>query len=128
MAMSVTYEHQSNRVIKWVSFTWTSAADGTATGSTTEKISGKILRLVTNPGAAAPTDNYDITVTDDNALDVLQGLGANRHTTSTQEANIIYAATSLNPVVDSALTLNISNAGDSKNGVVIVYYEGQREG
>jgi len=64
-----------------------------------------------SPSVAAPTDNYDVAILDQNGLDVLQGLGANRDMAASEVAPIIYAGTSLHPYVDEtdALTLVISN-------------------
>src|SRR5690349_5578905 len=68
---------------------WTSVASGNASG-TARKISGLLVRAVTVPGAggAAPTDNYDITITDEQSVDVLAnckvGL-SNRDTANTEE-------------------------------------------
>ena len=55
-------------------------------------IDGYLLRLTTDPepsgltgsGTVGPTDNYDITLLDDEAYDVLQGLGANRDEANTE--------------------------------------------
>lgn len=99
--------------IKW---TWTSATGGTASGTTSLAYTGKVYRVVTDPdGTAAPSDNYDITITDDDGVDVLDGNGANRDTATTEA--IAPAAV----LVGSKLTLSVTNAGDEKAGVVYVY-------
>lgn len=113
---------------------WTSdASDGTAS-ATTRKIVGRLIKGVTNPGATAPTDNYDIAITDEESLDVLTGVQstlANRDTANTEVAYFLLLdaaagtplAQSLHPVVCDKLTIAVSNAGNSKQGKLIIYYE-----
>lgn len=116
MAMSVTITEQEQRQgIQRVKFAWVSAADGTASGTTASKFNGLVYECVTDPSATAPTDNYDITITDDDGIDVLHGLGANRDTATTE---YLEASDGLGIVHNSTLALAIANAGDSKEGVV----------
>lgn len=126
--MAVTITHQHNRIVKQAIFDWVSAADGTATGQTDFVVNGEILKIVTNPDAVAPTDNYDLTLIDDDGLDVAEGLIANRDTANSEEVvpvieTTVNAHTYGSPVfVDSALTLNVTNAGNAKAGRVRVFY------
>lgn len=106
--------------IKW---TFTSATDGTASLVTVGSYYGTVMCLVTDPGATAPTDNYDITVTDADSFDVLQGVGANRDTSTTETVN----PPSVSPAFGK-LTINITNAGDTKDGVATLYVLGDRKG
>jgi hypothetical protein len=103
---------------------WTSNGSGAATE--TVSINGTILRFTTNPGSTAPTDNYDITLTDEDGYDVLGGAGANRDTATTESfvPQILGSdATTVFPVVVAGtLTLAITNAGDTKNGTVVIYH------
>lgn len=116
--MVVTTSELRTGTVKKVTFDWLSDDTlGTATGSTTHPYDGKIITLVTDPGTAAPTDNYDVTVTDADGHDVLVGAGANRDTANTE----LVGEASLGAVANSALTVNISNAGNAKDGEVILY-------
>jgi hypothetical protein len=73
------------------------------------KLKGFIRKIVTDPGATAPTDQYDITLTDEDGYDVAGGSLANRATATTEA--VVPSA----PIyVDSELTVNISAAGDEK--------------
>lgn len=118
MAMSVSIAETRHTAIKKIAFTWVSASDGTATGTTTHAYDGKCELLTTDPdGTDAPSDNYDITITDSDGVDVLGGSGANRSTSATQQV----LGSSLGAVAGSKLTLNITNAGDTKAGVVYLY-------
>jgi hypothetical protein len=120
MAMSCTITEKTVGSAKKVTFAWVSAADGTATGTTTYKqYDGEVLGLTTIPGAAAlaPDDNYDITVMDADSHDVLLGAGANRDTANTEHVT----RASLAVAAHTSLTINVSGAGDSNAGTAIVY-------
>ena len=48
-------------------------------------IKGMMLhKMSSNPGATAPTDNWDVTLVDENGIDMLGGEGTNMHTTTSQ--------------------------------------------
>lgn len=49
---------------------------------------GRILSLTTDPGATAPTDNWDIALNNADGFDVLGGAGANRDTANTERAAV----------------------------------------
>lgn len=119
MAESVTITEETHSTVKKISFVWVTAADGTATGATPGAYSGSIERLVTVPagGGSAPTDNYDIAINDGDTTDVLLAAGANRSSTLTQQVG----AASLGIVANDTLTLEITNAGDTKGGAVYLY-------
>jgi hypothetical protein len=102
---------------------WTCDAAGRVTLST-QAIAGTITKLVTNPGATAPTDNYDILLNDEDGADVLNAKGQNRDTANTEVvAPMIGDGTTTNQLVDvnGVLTLLITNAGNAKNGELILY-------
>ena len=108
--------------VKKVVFSWESASDGgdagKASATTTLAYNGVIERLVTVPDAvAAPTADYDITILDEDGVDVLLGAGQNRHTANTQQV----AAANLGIVANDKLTLNVANAGNGKKGTVYLY-------
>ena len=103
--------------IKW---TWTSATGGTVVLATTKGYYGEVLALVTDPGSTAPTDDYDITITDEDSYDVMQGAGANRDTANTETA-----VPTAKSVAFGLLTLNIANAGDLKTGTTTLYILGK---
>ncbi len=119
MAMSCTITEESQSHVKKIKFEWVSAADGTASGTTSGVYTGEVIRLVTKPAAdtSAPTDNYDVTVNDEDTVDVLMGAGANRDIATTEQV----LGTSLGCVANDRLALSITNAGDTKAGTVILY-------
>jgi len=107
--------------IKWV---WKctdagAVADATVAGQvnkTTKKYTGEIVRLITKP-TDSPTDNYDVTIKDDDGYDVLMGAGVDRDTANTEQV----LASSLGVCVDSQLSLIVAAAGNAKSGTVILY-------
>ena len=109
-------------------FKWTSTTTGNVVYTMTDYVAGTVDRFVTNPGATAPTANYDITLLDEDSLDILAGLGANRHTSNTevvypQGTGALGGATG-GVQIDFAgiLTFNVAVAGSAKNGVATLYY------
>lgn len=113
-------------VIDWTSDDATGAVTGTS-----PKIVGELVKAVTDPGSAAPTDNYDIAITDEEGADILaacQSSLANRDTTNTEQvyflvldAAVTPLAQSIHPVVCDALTVAVTNAGNSKTGQIVLY-------
>lgn len=115
--MAVTITEITYGTVKKIKFAWTSAADGTASGATPNVYDGQALMLVTDPdGTDAPTDNYDITITDSDGVDVLAGVGADRDTAVTE-----YVVANLGAVAKSKLTINVANAGAAKKGIAYLY-------
>lgn len=101
------------------------AADGSFPNTALPVFEGRILSIATNPGATAPQDNYDVTVENQHAHDVLQGLGANRDTANTEVAPILYTTTGTHPAVDDGDTLTLKIAGNNVNSaqtVVVLTY------
>ena len=106
--------------------TWTADdADGSVPSTQSNSdIFGFIVRVVTNPGATTPTADYDITITDEDGVDVLGGEGADR-SASASEQIIPKLGSSYGPCyVNSKLTFNLSNNSEnSAVGEVIIYVE-----
>jgi len=114
--MAVT-EDRTGRLqkIKW---TWTCTSAGTYSEASTYQYNGQIVELITDPGATAPTDDYDITIVDSDGYDVLAGQGLNRDTANTE---FKLSGDKLGYVKSSTLTLTIAAAGDAATGITIVY-------
>lgn len=114
-----------------VTITWTSTSGGEADASGIP-LNGYVERVVTNPGSAAPTANYDIVIQDADGADILAAKGANRHTSSTEQivpfigdGTGVDGLTSAN-AFSKVLTYGdhsmfIDNAGNAKGGTVVIY-------
>lgn len=135
-SMTFTYDAGTDHLgqhcnVKKVIADWVSDDATGAVSGTTAKIAGTLIKGVTNPsGTAAPTDNYDIAITDAEALDVLAGSFdnlADRDTANTEEVyfGLTDGAAMLPvfPVVCDALTVAVTNAGNSKAGRLVLYYK-----
>ena len=127
MPWLISYKKNGSDVVKQT-FEWVSDGSGNASVVGGLLASGEIQRVVFVPSTTeAPTANYDITLTDANGVDVLAGQGANLAASGNTHVCPGLplkdgTTTSVVPiVVDSILTLNVSNAGASKAGSVIVY-------
>lgn len=106
------------------SFNWTSGSDGRMVLTIGISLYGEIARVTTDPGSPAPTDNYDITMNDENGFDTLCGKGANRDTINTESViPLLGDGTTVDHTVyvNSRLLPDISNAGSAKVGKLIIY-------
>ncbi len=110
--------------VKVVKMAWVSDSSGDVTAVV--NIDGEIVRMDTNPGSAAPTANYDITLIDDiTGLDILGGAGANRHTTTTESivpTLTTSAGAEAKPIHYGTATLTVANAGSAKDGDIYLFY------
>lgn len=119
MAGTVTKVEETFSTIKKIKFSWTSTAGGLADLQTTEVYSGKILGLTTVPGAGgdAPDPNYDVTLLDEDGVDVLMAGGMNRHTANTEHV----LSASLGAVANDKLHVYIAAAGAANKGTVYIF-------
>lgn len=123
---SVTYQKHTS--VKIAVVTLTSNGSGAATQAI--EIDGQIVKVVTNP-TDGPTANYDLTLVDDDSIDVAEGLLANRHTTNSEEVYPFKEVTLNGTGTDAAalpiyhsgtLTVTGANMGATKTTVVKIYY------
>ena len=97
-----------------IAISWTS--DGSGDHTETVFMEGAIVRVVTNPGATAPTDDYDITLIDADGLDLAQSSLLNRDTANSEQ----WIPTT--PVFHvPSFTFTVANAGDTKDGACTIY-------
>ena len=104
-----------------VSYT-THATAGTFTCATDRDITGWIVIVETDPGATAPTDNYDITLVNGNSRDVMGGALANRDTANTEAVLPTISSISTPVFNEGPLTITVTNAGNSKTAEILIYY------
>jgi hypothetical protein len=113
---ATTFTETTIGTVKKIKCEWTSDdTTGAVSGTTTNSYSGRFIGLITDPGATAPTDNYTVTVTDDDSVDLLLGAATGNRDTATTE---FLAEASLAGVASSKLTFNVSSAGNSKIGTI----------
>lgn len=103
------------------------ASNGAFTSTAlTQPIDGELIAIETNPaaGAVAPQDDYDITITDAEGLDVLQSCALNRDTANTEMAAIVFG-TYFHPVVSLSDTLTLAISGNNVDSAAVkikLYY------
>lgn len=108
--------------VKKIKFAWTSDASGDVEKAVTRTINGIALALVTDPGATAPTDNYDITIEDEDSIDILNGNGSDRDTSNTEQVAVDLDTGQGRPVAATSYTFKVANAGNAKVGTAWLYY------
>ena len=108
--------------------TFTCTADASAhtypvTASNVD-IDGYVFLVVTNPsGVTAPTDAYDITLTDSDGVDVMGGELADRSDSNSEQAVPLIDGVFGSRFVKGPLTITITgNSVDSAVTVVTVFY------
>lgn len=109
---------ECGKLVQRLVFDWTSTAGGAA--DLAFSLKGFILKMVTDP-TDGPTDNYDITLIDEDGADVLIAQGADRDTTNTET---VYPAQSNGaiPVFHAGnVTFTVANAGNAKSGRAIFW-------
>lgn len=116
MNVQSTWKHGEKVTVSWVS-----TAGGLASDSI--ELRGFLMKVITNPSATAPTDNYDLQLFDpaDAALDALGALLMNRDTATTEQYPTAGSTQATMCYLNGTYTFDITNAGASKEGVAIFY-------
>jgi hypothetical protein len=84
--------------------------------------------VVPDSGGTQPTDNYDMTLDDEDNVDLLSAQAANLDNATTYNlcgGVTVYDGASSNAipfVVNGTLTLEITNAGSENGGIVRIYW------
>jgi len=105
------------------SIAWATSAGAECSGLVS-RIQGTVEKVVFVPGAggAQPSPAYDVTLKDQDGLDVLGGTGADL----ANDTVVVADLTDADPVFPIAtaglLTLDVLNAGASKTGTVRVFF------
>ena len=108
--------------IKKITFDWTSDdATGAVSSTSSQTYTGLVERAVFIPdaGGTQPTDLYDVVVNDSDGTDILHANGADLSNAATVLKS--HVTDGLGAVVNSTLSLAVTNAGNSKGGKVIIY-------
>ena len=110
-------------VFTWLANTVTGAVPATSTSTKWPKDrAGCIAKVVTNPGSTAPTDNYDITLTDADGVDLMGGELADRDTSTSEVAVPKIDTTFGCVVVTESFIMNITGQSVSAaTGTMSVY-------
>ena len=110
--------------IEKVTTSWTADDSDGSIPTLSIPLNGWLIKTVTNPGSTAPTDNYDITLTDpeDSALDAAVSTIINRDTANTEQVYNV-ASGAVTPIL-LAGTYGVAIAGNSVNSATgkIIFY------
>lgn len=101
-----------------VTIPWTSDGSGNYTESMV--LRGWLVEIQTDPGATAPTDNYDIKLKDSNSVDVLADLALNRDTATTEFIPTPGSGITILKYLNGTYTFDVSNAGAAKTGTAVL--------
>lgn len=122
---TVSYADEGNWV-KTVTFACTAdSADASFPSTATRPIRGWVYLAETNPGTTSPTDNYDITLTNSEGVDIFGGALTNRDETNTERAVPLLNSSPYPCWVNGALTMAVtalSNAVNSATFTLKVWY------
>lgn len=108
-------------------FAWACDAGGNVLTDYVLSLNGLVLKLITDPEASdAPTDNYDIAITDAHGADILAGAGADRDTTTTEQVVPMLldaggARASLVPA-GGLYKFAVTNAGNTTSGTAQLWF------
>lgn len=118
------WTHYPNHELSILIVTWVGdVANGTVPATALSSFSGYIIKTVTDPGSPAPTDLYDIVLSDTDGLDVMGGTLMDRSTTVTQQAYPLLATSYYRPAfVCTTVTFTLTNNSvNSATGVLRIY-------
>jgi hypothetical protein len=108
----------NGKIVSVVQVDWTTDASGDATVSLS--LNGYLMKVVTDPGATAPTDDYDITLVQ-NGIDAAAGTLANRDTANTEQVYPV-ATNAQTPIfLVGSHTFTVAAGGNAKVGTAYLY-------
>jgi hypothetical protein len=128
MAATLAPTFNQRGSIERVDLAWTSAADGTGALAIADLV-GPLIQVEFSPGTGGvqPTNGYSLTLTDSAGVDILAGQGAAlSNTTGSRKSPGVTITDGTNngpmiPVLFGAHTLNISGAGNAKQGILTLF-------
>jgi len=115
---------QAGGEINVLQMTWTTDSSGNFTATDTAyPIEGYLMLVETDPdGTAAPTAAYDITLKNTNGVDVMGGALSDRSATATEMTMPLLNGSYTMLPVPGVLTMDVTSAGNSKSGVIRIYF------
>ena len=124
---TLTQDYAKHGALNIATLTWTTSAGGVFTATAMSKsVNGMVVMVETDPdGTAVPTAAYDITLLNSGGADIMGGSLANRSATATELTMPLMNGNYTGVAVQGPLTLTVTTAGNSKIGVVKIYYYAQ---
>ena len=116
----------SSRAIRVLDFTWLADGSGDCSAEyvTVPAVTGTVVGLHAIPSGSTD-DDYDVTLIDNDGVDVLNGAGANLPLAATSAENYRFPVDFLNSgpivIVNRNLSLVVSGGGDTDTGKIRIY-------
>lgn len=104
--------------------TWTTATDGTKAAISFPAVKGFLYAFESDPGSTAPTDNYDVTITNSAGVDIMGAEATNRDTSVSERAFPKVGTGTFQPApAHSDMSVNITNNSvNSATGTFYLYF------
>ena len=122
MAGSITVTTSKVGGLTKYSIAWLSDASGDVSANTFGVKAGEIIQVgyIPDSGGTQPTDLYDVTMTDENGVDVLTGTGANL-SNATSTVAVPAVSTYFRRTLEAGdLTPVVAAAGNAKGGTIVL--------
>jgi len=116
----------SSRAVRVLDFTWLSDASGDCSRSLARVVSvtGTVVGLHAIPSGSTD-DNYDVTLIDNDGVDVLNGAGTDLPQSATSAENYRFPVDFLNSgpivIVNRDLSLVVAGGGNADTGTIRIY-------
>lgn len=121
---SVISKADNSKQAEKVIVTWVGDASDGTTPALSITLHGFLLKVVTNPGSPAPTDNYDIKLgdPDDSSLDALATLIENRDTANSEQVYTLISGAATPIFLNGTYSLTVTgNSVASATGTITFY-------
>jgi hypothetical protein len=123
---TISWGYERTRKVRKIVIDFTAdAADGSVPALSLTNLHGYVLKVVTNPGSTAPTDNWDIVLNSDSdtSLDHFAGTLLNRDTANTEAVYPLVSGAAC-PIWLEPKTYSLAISGNSVNsatGQITIY-------
>jgi len=130
---AMNFQYDSVGTVKKIIIDWLSDDFAGTCSFSTKKISGFLLKGVTDPagGADQPDDNYNIVLTDEEGANILANCSDDlllRDETNTETVDFIIdgavVGSAGRPCVNDIITVSVDSAGNALQGQLILYWMG----
>lgn len=119
----IEYGFTNSKRVRKIRVTLTGDDATGAMPDTTLEMTGFLIKVVTNPGSTAPTDNYDVAINDEHGADVAAGQLTNRSNTASQIVHLVSVSSGPTPpFVCGTHTMVITNTSVNSATIVMDLY------
>jgi len=116
---TITTPNTGDSSMKVTRVNW--VADGSGDVTILVQLRGYVYMVVTDPAANAPTTLYDITIADEDGVDIMEGGLADLSATVSNQFSPTINGSPGARWVQRTLSIVVDNAGEANEGEVIIY-------